>query len=980
MKRKISKKTVIISVVAVILSSVILMLLNSYIGLNPFKSFELSDVSDFDVCEDGSLFVLNNTGFEFLRIDENRITSVVQGRRPFSDLFYRGVQVCHDGDGNVYVLSKISDAVAGSAYREERVVEFTSVGFHKNDCMTIVHEKPVFCPSIVELQNINGRVYAIVAQENDIYIRDVLTLKDIFGPVSLQNADRLIKDAKYDQGRGCLYLVLKTGAVLCYDDDWKTVFEPEEDDERTVLSDIGITSDGKILVSDIGAKSLSEITPEGRRIELASLEDMPYKIICSTQDESVLLESTYNISEYRDGKVSTDDELKYSFGCIALIITAFLFVIILILSAIYLLVSVLVLLIGKMSEKVRSLALTSLFAVLLTALFCLLMKQSMSETLKNDAIEKMQDEAALINQVIDGDSFKKIRTCGDFVSDEYNAVKDACEKVILSRGTEANNYYTIIYTLEGDDEVYVRYSTEEEYGCNYPYIWSDGTDERAIYDTGESAVFPDPSYDPTGSYVDVYDPLYDSAGNVVGVIEVGCDYNVLVDEVNSVVLQMSVSIFALMIVVLLIVIEGIEYFHERKTVLEASGNGKRTPTLKMYRLVVFLVFFVTNLTTPFLSLYSLELSEEYEGFLGMSTEVLSAIPISAEVLFGAVFSILGNRIILKLNRRKSAFIGFVLFFVGLVIRFVYPDFFVLTLGNGMQGAGWGILLLIVNSTIAAEEDPEKQEEGFTGYNMALQNGMNSGVVAGGFLLVFIGHRSVLIIAAAISVIMFPFIKSFVFDKDMTNLKQKSGEKVSFADTVRFIFKPRILLYFIGIVIPVIGASYYLFYLYPIIGNSFGISETMVGYSYLIMGIITICFSNIIVKFISRLFSKKVALVIASFIYLITFAIVGVFYNTAALIIALVLLPVSDSFGYVIQETYYSELEETKALGYEKAMGVYSLFENLAQAAGTIVFGYILTVGVSRGLIVFGIVIAAASLVFCVFSKGGKKEKKVVKKD
>lgn len=141
------------------------------------------------------------------------------------------------------------------------------------------------------------------------------------------------------------------------------------------------------------------------------------------------------------------------------------------------------------------------------------------------------------------------------------------------------------------------------------------------------------------------------------------------------------------------------------------------------------------------------------------------------------------------------------------------------------------------------------------------------------------------------------------------------------------------------------------------------SENNIGYSYLINGIVIICFGNLIENFMSRLFNRKVLLLIASLLYLVTFAIVGLLNSISALLISLILLGVSDSFGYVVQSTFYTELEETKKFGYEKAMGVYSLFENLSQSAGSFIFGYILTIGVKVGMIAYGIIIGACAVLF-----------------
>jgi hypothetical protein len=64
-----------------------------------------------------------------------------------------------------------------------------------------------------------------------------------------------------------------------------------------------------------------------------------------------------------------------------------------------------------------------------------------------------------------------------------------------------------------------------------------------------------------------------------------------------------------------------------------------------------------------------------------------------------------------------------------------------------------------------------------------------------------------------------------------------------------------------------------------------------------------------------------------------------------------------------------ELEETKAFGYDRAAGIYSLVENLAQSAGPLMFGYILIFGLSSGLKILTAGIILLALFFLMLSLG-----------
>mgnify|MGYP002230791021 CR=1 FL=1 len=67
------------------------------------------------------------------------------------------------------------------------------------------------------------------------------------------------------------------------------------------------------------------------------------------------------------------------------------------------------------------------------------------------------------------------------------------------------------------------------------------------------------------------------------------------------------------------------------------------------------------------------------------------------------------------------------------------------------------------------------------------------------------------------------------------------------------------------------------------------------------------------------------------------------------LIALALIGVADSFGIPLLTSYFTDLKDVERFGYDRGLGVYSLFENGAQSLGSFVFGYVLVLGVGRGL-------------------------------
>ena len=200
------------------------------------------------------------------------------------------------------------------------------------------------------------------------------------------------------------------------------------------------------------------------------------------------------------------------------------------------------------------------------------------------------------------------------------------------------------------------------------------------------------------------------------------------------VLEIMTSAAVLAITMILIVSELLIFGRgqEKRRAAVAAGGDKTCIPVAMLRIQVFLIFFITNIPKAFLPIYIMKQAET-ESVFGLSPAMLVSIALSAEVLFGALTSFGGSAVLRGIGRRKTAIIGSILFVVGLCMRAVVPTITSFIIGNGVMGAGWGFLLLIIQVMIA-EKDPQEKSEGFTGYTAASLSGVNCGVVFGAFLI------------------------------------------------------------------------------------------------------------------------------------------------------------------------------------------------------------------------------------------------------
>ena len=179
-------------------------------------------------------------------------------------------------------------------------------------------------------------------------------------------------------------------------------------------------------------------------------------------------------------------------------------------------------------------------------------------------------------------------------------------------------------------------------------------------------------------------------------------------------------------------------------------------------------------------------------------------------------------------------------------------------------------------------------------------------------------------------------------------------------------------------IPLLIGGYFLYYMFPIIGSEWGLSDSYIGYAYVLNGLFAAILGKTSTEFFSRGNLKPIGLFLAAVMYGGAFFLVAVKQNILSLLTALVILGIADSFGIPLLTNYYTDLKAVEEYGYDRALGVYSLFETGAQHLGSFVFGIVLTVGVARGLMTMIVVMAILSVSFLVSAIFFmKKERKTV---
>lgn len=936
--------------------------------VDPFAPYAIENVSSAIMDKEGNTYVIVSSGEDILKISADG--TLVQRFNGADYGFTGATHIAYGGDGNIYVhLVHYSEGVR---IEDEQVISLSPEG-EKKTVTTRIREKDAMRQSILALMGTDDGVWLFIQEKQGfrVFDQDGHIVKAI-GEAGLE---KYIMSAVYDAESDAFCYSTYDGRIIRRGGDQKNeVLYDSSQVPGSNPQDVGL-KDGRLYCTDVGLRDVIAFDREGdgfeRLTEDAEFDDRPIAPMISGSEGGVVITSESDVYrlEGTEFKVMEAPALSAAYTREVIVSWAALIVFYVCLAALLLFFVIRIISSSNTSTQI-SIGIIVVVAGI-GALFLGTLFPSFLERFENEIFVREQFAAKATVEKIDKESLGKVRRPADYMGDAYLDIKNSADEIFMTG--EADSLYCMIYHQIGD-HVYVIYTLEDLYAA-YPsdYLPEDleelHKDDFARLKSSTSQ----------GNYLYVQLPITDDEDNIVGFVEVGTETTEITEANNALLRQLIVNVLAMTVVIILFALELISYVSgKRRYDIERAGEGGAdTLPPEIFRFIVFLVFFFTNLTCAILPIYAAKIAGSLR-FFGMSSELLAAIPISAEVFSGALFSAIGSGIIRKIGSRKAVILSSLCFTAGLAVRIV-PNLWTLTLGSLILGMGWGIQLLMVNVQIAKLPEREK-DTGYAYYNIASLAGANSAVVLGGFLVQWVSYPVLFAITACASVLLFIVSNRYLVTDDSAQTgdetEQEGQEKR--ISPVRFIINPRVITFFVFMLIPLLIGGYFLYYMFPIIGSEWGLSDSYIGYAYVLNGLFAAILGKTSTEFFSRGNLKPIGLFLATVMYGGAFFLVAVKQNILSLLTALVILGIADSFGIPLLTNYYTDLKAVEEYGYDRALSVYSLFENGAQSLGSFVFGIVLTVGVARGLMTMIVIMAILSVSFLVSAIFFmKKERKTV---
>lgn len=883
----------------------------------------------------------------------------------------RSIDCGTDGDSEPYYASLVAEGADGSIYvadtryagqgtriSQERIFRYDADGengtcIYLIDYEAIEQEAPLQYGNILSLREENGALVFTRKTDNGLAVCQLDLASGRLQSAGYDLPGQYISDADAEPGTLRPIFTNRLGQVCTVTDG-----------ATEVLLDEGRTSwmlcaeEGRIYYSDIAANAVLCYDLETGREEIVL--EAP-DILYGVQTAGGRLYTTDYMGYYmlEDGEASYVDALTYSQPLLRCALWAALFL------GGLLAVAVAYLLLAPALHRPKS-ELFQRMAIVLGVSLCMgclvgyITITQMVSNQKATVMEQLNLFCDILVENTDTEALANIDSLADYKGADFNQVKEPLDALTRMGYENGMYYYYAIYSTDGE-VIYTIMDFEETLPARYPVYAYGEEGYTEVLAEGESVEFGGDvsSY---GSWAFVLKPIRDAAGTPIAIMEVGTNLDDLDSQIQELVKEVALTILSMAVVLLMIIVEIIFYAEHRERKrknLALPGLAAQFPL----RLLIFLAYLVDCMQDAFVSILANQL---YTPILGIPQSVGAALPLSAQVFAAAVMAFLGGGLSRKAGVKKTLVGGFLLEITGCLLCGAGGTYFSLLGGKAVIGMGLGLIIVSLNAIAARGEDEAESAKAFTDISAGTLAGVTAGAGVGSIILSF-GHYSMVYFAGA-AILLIGLVLSFSGRDYKEAAVAKVKEEVGF---FRFLFNRQVITFLLLMLLPFLMGLSFREYFFPIYAAELGMSETMIGRLYLICGLLVIYAGpQLTGKLIARL-GGKWTVALASGLIIAAPLLYAAIPTLATTIVGVLLLSVAISFGYAAQSTYYSELPSVEHYGGGRAMGIYSLFENIGQTLGPMIYGLAMMLGYRSGLGLIGGAMLALLLLF--LACNGKKK-------
>ena len=566
--------------------------------------------------------------------------------------------------------------------------------------------------------------------------------------------------------------------------------------------------------------------------------------------------------------------------------------------------------------------------------------------------------ADLMISKIDTKALAGIEWEDDYASDDYEAVRNVLDGMILTSYHNNQYYYYILYGLS---ENAIRYlvNSEDSVFCGEP-VSEYGSDYYSeVFDKGER--FTLRTQDAYGNWVNTVAPVYGKDGEVAAALEVGMDLSYQTAQRRESALNIILSVICSTVVVLMLLLEVLFLlsFSDKKKALVAAGRRMDGPQRIPLRTLIFCAFLTDSMQEPFIAIVC---SQLYQGFLPLPQGVAVALPMSGQLMMMAIFSAVGGRFTGKYGAKKTLAAGFLLQLCGFFFCFLTGTYIGLLVGKLMIGAGMGTIYVTCNTVAATGRSEKAVGAAFADVAAGTISGLTIGTGLASVFLTLGSWRNIYLVGGVIlvSALVLTLYSGDIRPRGKGEDQAQAEEEGS---VFRFLINPRVIGFFLFVLMPFTVALAYREYFFPLFSQEYGLTEIRIGQIFLMCGLMVLYTGPHLSAWMIERFGPAMSVLLGCLVLGLDMLVFVLWPTWISVLVGVVVLAVVTSFALTCQYSFFEGLPESQDFGEGRAMGVYSVFESLGQTLGPVLYGAALALGYRNGIGVIAGVMLITALAF-----------------
>jgi len=403
---------------------------------------------------------------------------------------------------------------------------------------------------------------------------------------------------------------------------------------------------------------------------------------------------------------------------------------------------------------------------------------------------------------------------------------------------------------------------------------------------------------------------------------------------------------------------------------------------ELLRAAAFFMYFSINFASAILPLYSAEL---YIPLFNIPREFFITLPFVALSIFIVISLLVVPRLLAIAGVKRISLISAIIILAGNIFCILANNIISLSLGYALIGLSCGTFSLIFNTIIGSQKNASDINSGFAHLSASYISGLNAGIVCGAMIAQFFPYRLLFVFSALIAflflIIIVYSLRSSIFSSlyESTGMatrlrkvtmvkslvKNKNTENLTF---IKFLFKPVVICILFLAFVPYVISMNFTEYFMPVFAIENGLGEANIGQLMLLSGLFAILFS----ASLCRLMAKKVPVLLSVILPLLLNAaalfLFSLNVSVSMLIIVIILLAIVNIFAFANIQTYFTLLYQENMISSVKALGLFSIVENLSMGVGPIVFSYIIANNISVGMKILSCVIIGGVVLLIIISR------------